>query len=88
MRFILKKGQESASIVHNINKYKWNDDEMDRRKDKEELLETPISTYEVHLGSWRRHTEENNRFLTYMELADKPHPLRKDMGYTILNSFR
>ena len=33
-------------------------------------LDRPMSTYEVHLGSWARVPEEGHRFLTYRELAD------------------
>ena len=33
-------------------------------------LDAPISIYEVHLGSWRRKAEEDNRWLTYRELAE------------------
>src|SRR6516225_6159172 len=33
-------------------------------------LDSPISIYEVHLGSWRRRPEEQNRWLTYRELAE------------------
>ena len=32
---------------------------------------SPISVYEVHLGSWRRVPEEGDRFLTYAELAPR-----------------
>ena len=32
-------------------------------------LDSPISIYEVHLGSWRRIVEEENRSLSYQELA-------------------
>ena len=45
-------------------------------------LESPVSVYEVHLGSWMRVPEEENRFLTYRELADKLIGYVKDMGYT------
>src|SRR5436853_405459 len=41
-----------------------------------------ISTYEVHLGSWRRKTEEGNRQLRYLELADELLPYVLEMGYT------
>ena len=34
-------------------------------------LDEPISIYEVHLGSWRRNPLEDNRSLTYLELADE-----------------
>jgi 1,4-alpha-glucan branching enzyme len=42
----------------------------------------PVSIYEVHLGSWRRKTEEGKRPLTYNELADTLVPYVKDMGFT------
>jgi 1,4-alpha-glucan branching enzyme len=42
----------------------------------------PVSTYEVHLGSWRRVPEDGDRSLTYRELADTLVPYVKDMGFT------
>jgi 1,4-alpha-glucan branching enzyme len=44
--------------------------------------EAPISIYEVHLGSWRRRPEDNNRWLTYREFADELVPYVADMGFT------
>ena len=41
-----------------------------------------MSIYEVHLGSWLR--AEENRFLTYTELAEELIPYVKEMGYTHL----
>ena len=45
-------------------------------------LASPISVYEVHLGSWRRIVEDQNRWLTYRELAEHLVPYVKQMGYT------
>ena len=45
-------------------------------------LESPIAVYEVHLGSWMRVPEENDRYLTYGELADRLIPYVQEMGYT------
>ncbi len=42
-----------------------------------------ISIYEVHLGSWRRHTD-NNFWLSYRELADQLVPYAKWMGFAHL----
>jgi 1,4-alpha-glucan branching enzyme len=47
-------------------------------------LDAPVSIYEVHLGSWRRITEEGNRWLTWDELADTLVPYAQDMGFTHL----
>ena len=44
-------------------------------------FDRPISIYEVHLGSWRRHTD-NNFWLSYGELADQLIPYVKEMGFT------
>jgi 1,4-alpha-glucan branching enzyme len=46
-------------------------------------LAAPISIYEVHLGSWRRHVD-GNRFLSWDELADTLVPYAKDLGFTHL----
>ncbi|MBN2304402.1 MAG: 1,4-alpha-glucan branching protein GlgB, partial [Anaerolineae bacterium] len=44
-------------------------------------FKTPMNTYEIHLGSWRRKTG-GAEWLTYRELADQLVPYIKDMGYT------
>jgi len=40
----------------------------------------PISIYEVHLGSWRR--KSNNEWLTYRELAEQLPAYARDLGFT------
>ena len=47
-------------------------------------LDAPMSIYEVHLGSWRRKTEDGNRWLDWLELADTLIPYACDMGFTHL----
>lgn len=44
-------------------------------------FDQPISIYEVHLGSWRRHTD-NNFWLSYKELEEQLIPYVKEMGFT------
>jgi len=51
-------------------------------REKRNWFESPVSIYEVHLGSWRRVPEEEGRWLTYRELADSLVPYVKEMGYT------
>ena len=79
----------TASIVADISQYRWGDDEWMRDRGKHQQLDAPISIYEVHLGSWKhvpeRHIEgnpEEDRFLTYRELAVELAAYVKDLGFT------
>lgn len=73
---------KTASVIYDIEKYKWNDEEWMKTRPTANHLEKPVSIYEVHLGSWMRVLDEGNRFLTYRELAHKLVDYVKDMGYT------
>jgi 1,4-alpha-glucan branching enzyme len=80
--FAFELRPQTASVVWDITKYKWNDQEWVEKRKKKSFLEEPISVYEVHLGSWRRVPEEGNRWLTYKELANNLVPYVKEMGFT------
>lgn len=80
--FYFEVRPKSATIVYDIDKFKWTDHEWLSEREKKNWLESPISIYEVHLNSWRRVPEEGNRFLTYRELAHTLIPYVKEMGYT------
>ena len=54
---------------------------MEKRAETD-LYHSPISVYEVHLGSWKRRLNEENRFLTYAEFADELIGYVLEMGYT------
>jgi 1,4-alpha-glucan branching enzyme len=70
----------SASIVWE-SQYEWRDQEwLEARAANGHLLDKPVSTYEVHLGSWRR--GENNALLSYRDLAGQLVPYVKEMGFT------
>ena len=69
-----------ASFVYDIEGYEWNDEEY--MKNNKDPLNKPISIYEVHLGSWRRKADDEDRFLSYLELADELVTYVKEMGYT------
>lgn len=57
--------------------------EMQPQRKTANEFDKPISIYEVHLGSWRRHTD-NNFWLSYKELAEQLVPYAKEMGFTHL----
>ena len=58
---------KKASIVWDLD-YSWGDGQWLAERGQNIKLNKPISIYEVHLGSWRRHAE-GNRSLSYRELA-------------------
>jgi len=59
----------TASCVWDLESYAWQDDSWMSSRAKNNSLASPISIYEVHLGSWRRVSEEGNRWLSYREIA-------------------
>jgi len=72
----------TGSVVADLQNYQWNDSNWLAAREKKNWLDSPISVYEVHLGSWRRVPEDKERWLTYRELADQLVPYVKEMGYT------
>lgn len=80
--FYAQHGTSTGCMVFDINRYTWGDgDWMTKRREKDPY-NSPMSIYEVHLGSWQRMTEEGNRFLSYIELGDRLIPYVKEMGFT------
>jgi 1,4-alpha-glucan branching enzyme len=72
----------TASVVRGLGGFEWRDREWLGQRKRASDRRSPISIYEVHLGSWRRKPEEGNSFLTYRELADQLVPYVKEMGFT------
>ncbi|GAA4801971.1 1,4-alpha-glucan branching protein GlgB [Litoribaculum gwangyangense] len=70
----------TASIVWDDN-YKWKDAQWMKKRKKHNALDAPYSVYEVHLGSWKKNIEED-RFMSYYELADDLVNYVKDMNFT------
>ena len=74
---------DTASLVYDLERYQWSDGEwMESRRDDGIGHSSPVSIYEVHLGSWRRQADEGNRHLSYLELAETLLPYVLEMGYT------
>ena len=70
-----------ASIAYELD-YQWNDHAWIKNRAVTDSQRQAISIYEVHLGSWRRVTEEGNRSLTYREAAVELAQYVKQMGFT------
>jgi 1,4-alpha-glucan branching enzyme len=67
------------------SRYQWNDDEWLQRRDRATPVNEPMSTYEMHLGSWMHHDADRDaggRPYTYRELADRLPDYLDEMGFT------
>ncbi|MBX6313622.1 MAG: 1,4-alpha-glucan branching protein GlgB [Isosphaeraceae bacterium] len=80
--FYAEQRPRTASIVWDITKFQWHDQEWMANREKRQALDAPISIYEVHLGSWKRVPEDGNRFLNYRELADQLVEYLDGLGFT------
>ncbi|AKF03860.1 1,4-alpha-glucan branching protein GlgB [Sandaracinus amylolyticus] len=72
----------TGSIVWNLEGYGWGDDEWMQSRGARQSLSSPISIYEVHLGSWARVPEDHNRSLSYREIAPRLAAHVKETGFT------
>jgi 1,4-alpha-glucan branching enzyme len=72
----------TASRVWNLESYAWHDEAWMKNRANSNSLSSPLSFYEVHLGSWKRALEEGNRWLTYRELAPLLADYVHDAGFT------
>lgn len=70
----------TASKVYGDIEYKWKDKKWYDKVKAENILERPVSIYEIHFGSWKQH--ENGDFLSYRQMAEELVPYVKEMGYT------
>jgi len=70
----------TASVVHDLADYVWDDGDWMRRRALGNALDRPMSIYEVHLESWMH--AEDGRPLDYDELADKLVSYVEEMGFT------
>lgn len=73
---------KSGSIVWDSS-YQWQDDNwVSKERQRLNSINSAISIYEVHLGSWMRRSNEVGRMLTYRELALKLADYVLEMGFT------
>jgi 1,4-alpha-glucan branching enzyme len=80
--FFAQHGKETGCMVFDIGRYAWDDAQWMKTRAERDPYSTPMSIYEVHLGSWQRVPEEGNRYLSYLELADRLIPYVKNLGFT------
>jgi len=80
--FSAERPPATASVVCRLDHHRWRDEDWLSRRSGRRLYSSPMTIYEVHLGSWRRRPEEGNRWLTYRELAATLVAYVKDLGFT------
>jgi 1,4-alpha-glucan branching enzyme len=71
---------KNAAIVWNNRKFAWTDDAWLEQRRKRDALKSPLSLYELHLGSWRKKSPAES--FSYRELAGPLIDYLKQMGFT------
>ncbi|TAE18834.1 MAG: 1,4-alpha-glucan branching protein GlgB [Bacteroidetes bacterium] len=79
--FFCEVPPNTASVVWDLQ-YAWKDNQWMKERPKTNALNQPFSVYELHIGSWKRNTEEGYRSLHYTELAEELTAYVKEMGFT------
>jgi 1,4-alpha-glucan branching enzyme len=81
----------TAAVITDPAPYVWSDQAWTVERPLAQKDSSPMSVYEVHLGSWQKAASErpggearNSAFLQYEELAERLIPYAKGMGYTHL----
>ena len=72
----------NGSKVYDIEGYPWGDDAWNKAEEKRDVINSPMSIYELQAGSWKMKDPENGVPYNYSELADQLVPYIKEMGYT------
>ena len=71
----------NGSKVYDIEGYTWGDAAWVSDEEKRDVINSPMSIYELQAGSWKK-DPENGVPYNYAELADELIPYIKEMGYT------
>jgi 1,4-alpha-glucan branching enzyme len=79
--FHCEEPPRTASIVWDLS-YDWQDTGWMHGRKSRNSLDAPLSIYELHAGSWMRVPEENNRPLSYREMAPRLADYVNKMGFT------
>ncbi|HEX4343125.1 MAG TPA: 1,4-alpha-glucan branching protein GlgB [Verrucomicrobiae bacterium] len=78
--FFFETAPKNAAIVWNNKKFKWTDAAWLKQRSERDALRSPMSVYELHIGSWRKKSVSES--LSYRELAGPLTHYVKDMGFT------
>lgn len=80
----MQSAPDNASLVPLKQQYDWQDKHWLIERAKQAWHQMPISTYEVHLASWRRKGANGEEYLNYQDLIEELIPYVVEMGFTHL----
>jgi 1,4-alpha-glucan branching enzyme len=80
--FFMELRPGTAAVVWDVDAYQWTDDAWMNTRRIQDIFATPMSIYEVHLGSWLRFPQQENRWATYAEMAEPMAEHMKKYGFT------
>jgi 1,4-alpha-glucan branching enzyme len=78
--FFFEVAPKQAAIVWDTKKFKWTDAAWLKKRRERDPLRSPMSVYEVHVGSWRK--KSANESWSYRELAGPLVVYLQRMGFT------
>lgn len=70
------------SIIRDLNTYRFND--ADWMKHRSNCTDKPLNIYELHAGSWKKPSGQQEDWYRYDELADLLIPYLKESGYNYI----
>ncbi|WP_241558992.1 1,4-alpha-glucan branching protein GlgB [Oceanobacillus halophilus] len=71
---------KTASLTPEVSTYEWKDKNWLDKKKHYKPYASPMSIYEVHLGTWKK--KDSGEYYTYKELATELIPYVKSLGFT------
>lgn len=77
--FFMELRPNAASIICPLDSYHFDDSEW--VKNRTDCKNTPLNIYEIHFGSWRKKSNEQEGWYTYSEMGDLLIPYLKENGY-------
>jgi len=80
--FAMELRPKSASVIWGLPQHEWGDRAWMSDRAQGDLRQSPMAVYEVHLGSWMRGASEDNRWLSYRELAPRLVDHAREHGFT------
>ncbi|UYG02736.1 1,4-alpha-glucan branching protein GlgB [Halomonas sp. LR3S48] len=72
----------TASVVADTRPFTWHDEEWLAHRGERHAPNRPISIYEVHAASWRKHGGDNGELYSWREMAEHLIPYVLEMGFT------